>query len=247
MFGIFKRKKEISKGGSEIHRHKDSNRKDWRPRIPDESCIYLDEICAYFDKLYPNRETTVFHEIVSDLVHIDVHVMKPTPEDDFYVVYTTGMSDLPMAVPNEIPNAQDYKHAELFMFLPSSWNPHSETSTDPTLIRGTWAIPTIKFFARMPHEYKTWLGGGHTIPNGPDYDPFLEGSELSGVVLLDYGGEDGSYLIANDGTRINTLMLMPLTRAETEYKLEHGMGALIDRLEEHDVPMIIDMYRKSAV
>ena len=28
-----------------------------------------------------------------------------------------------------------------------------------------WPIQMLKFLARFPHEYKTWLGWGHTIPN----------------------------------------------------------------------------------
>ncbi len=33
-------------------------------------------------------------------------------------MYTTGMSDMPMTLPEEIADREDLKHAELFMFLP---------------------------------------------------------------------------------------------------------------------------------
>jgi hypothetical protein len=42
-------------------------------------------------------------------------------------------------------------------------------------------------------------------------------------------------------------MVMPITEAETEFKLEQGMDALMARFDEHDVPMVIDMFRKSCV
>jgi len=69
---------------------------------------------------------------------------------------------------------------------------------------------------------------------------------MSGVVLLDMGENYGP-LNTKNGSKVNFYMVMPITRAETAYKLEYGMSALIDKFEEKDVPMIIDMYRKSVV
>lgn len=37
----------------------------------------------------------VWHELVSDLVHLDVHVAEPTPARPYYTVVTSGMSDRP--------------------------------------------------------------------------------------------------------------------------------------------------------
>jgi hypothetical protein len=43
----------------------------------------------------------VWHEIVSEFVHIDVHVHEPTPQWPALVLVTEGMSRLPMTVPKE--------------------------------------------------------------------------------------------------------------------------------------------------
>jgi len=42
---------------------------------------------------------TVWHEVVSDLVHIDVHVVEPSAERPSFTLVTSGMSDGPMTVP----------------------------------------------------------------------------------------------------------------------------------------------------
>ena len=237
--------KEVSKGGSTIYRYEEPEATDWRP--PENYGIYTDEVCTHFDQIFPDRETSVFHEIISDLVHIDVHIMRPTPEENFYVIYTTGMSDLPMNVPADMPNAQDYAHAELVMFLPASWDPDNALEvTDGIPSKDFWAISGIKFFARFPHDFNTWLGSGHTVPNGPDYEPIIENSEMGGIVLLELG-EKESPVIANDGTKITLLMVVPISQAETEYKLEYGMDALMEKFDEHNVPHILDIYRKSVM
>jgi len=189
----------------------------------------------------------VFHEILSDLVHIDVNIMKPTEKDNFHVIYTTGMSDLPMSVPDGIEDKDDIKYAELFMFLPGGWNSGGAgtISTDMPY-EDYWPINLIKYLARFPHEYKTWLGSGHTIPNGPDYEPFLDGSEMSGTVILELD-ESFSPLATESGAIVRLYMVMPITRAEMEYKLEHGMSALHDKFAESDLQLVVDMYRKSVV
>lgn len=41
----------------------------------------------------------VFHELVSDVVHLDVHWVQPTPERPWHNLVTSGMSDLAMSAP----------------------------------------------------------------------------------------------------------------------------------------------------
>jgi len=240
MFG--RKKKETSKGGSEIYRYEKQENQGWRPPNADNS--FMEEVVAYFEAFFPNRETTVFHEIMSDFIHIDVHVMNPTSTEDFYVLYTTGMSDMPMSVPKEIKKGKNLKYAELVMLLPSTWN-SGEMYTLSTDMpdKDFWAISLIKFLARFPHEFKTWLGQGHTIPNG-DYEPLLEGTEMNGVILLPHNTPQ---LTTKSGANINFYMVLPISRAEMEYKLEHGIEAFFDKFEKSKVSLIVDIYRKSVL
>ena len=235
---------EVSPGGSRVLRHEEPESRDF---IPPAGTGNMDEICAHFDKLFPQRETSVFHEIVSDLLHIDVHIMKPTAEDDFFVIYTTGMSDLPMTLPEDMPEQPKWMFAELFMLLPAHWNPGAALSLSTEIPHSDyWPINLIKLLARLPHDYKTWLGAGHTIPNGPDYEPLLEGSDMAGAVIM---GVDESYspLKLDNGDEINFYMAIPASQAEIEYKLGHGMDAMCELFDEHKVSMIVDIFRKSCI
>ena len=214
------KKEKVTPGGSPIYRYDD--RENGGLRTPEESGIYAEEVDKRFEELFPGRESRVLHEIVSDLVHIDVHVMWPTQEQNFFVVYTTGMSDLSMTPAPEIPeeHRKNLELAELYFFLPGDW-PLSPDS--PPSEAAYWPIRIMKFIARFPHEYKTWLGWGHTIPNGADYAPLDDSVGFGAVVLMGGGDAPLGRLETKDGRRLSLLNLVPAYKEEIEYKLKYGM------------------------
>jgi hypothetical protein len=69
---------------------------------------------------------SVWHELASDLVHIDVHVTPPSPGRPRYTLVTSGMSDRPMSVPPGI----DSRYAELMTALPADWPLTAEAFRD---------------------------------------------------------------------------------------------------------------------
>lgn len=242
--GIFekfrKNKKEVTPGGSPIYRYEEQENREFQ--MPAEMGRYAGEIEAQFAQLFPDHKSFVFHELLSDLVHIDVHVICPDEELPFYVLYTTGMSDLPMTLPEEIENPELYRRSELYLFLPGDWQlgKPGDVGTDipPEYY---WPIHLIKFLARFPHEYKTWLGWGHTMPNGPGYAPIGEGTKMGGVVLT--AMDKVPPLKAKDGTVVNFYMVLPAYKEEIEYKLRYGMEKLEERFMEGKVSLVWDIQR----
>lgn len=236
-----KKKPEVTPGGSPIYRYEASEDQGWRP--PQTCGTYAEEITAHFEALFPGRESFVFHELISDLVHIDVNIMRPTAENNYYVVYTTGMSDLPMTLPDEITNREDLKYAELYLFLPGGWDLGKTGDLGKDLPYASyWPIQMLKFLARFPHEYQTWLGWGHTMPNGPQYAPLCDGLGFGGVVLDQTDGHLNA-LDTKDGTRISLLFAIPAYKEEIEYKLKYGMEALSKRFADGKLPMVLDIHR----
>ena len=237
----FRKKPKTTPGGSPIYRYEEPEQKGWQP--PTAYGTYAEEITAHFETLFPGRESFVYHEILSDLVHIDVNLMRPTEQQPFYVVYTTGMSDRPMTLPDEISNREDLQYAEVFLFLPGDWDLGKEfqlgTDIPPEHF---WPIHMLKFLARFPHAYETWLGPGHTIPNGPDYAPLGPGVDFGGVVL-DQLGKGLEQVETKDGRCVNLLFVIPAYREEIEYKLKYGMDGLQDRFAQGDLPMVLDAAR----
>lgn len=234
------KKGNVTPGGSPIYHYDEPE--DHGLRTPKESGIYAQEVDSRFEELFPGRECRVLHEIVSDLVHIDVHVMWPTQEQNFFVVYTTGMSDLPMTPAKEVPeeHRKDLELAELYLFLPGDW-PLDQDSLPSE--RAYWPIRALKFVARFPHEYHTWLNWGHTLPNGPDYAPLGDGVGFGAIVLMGGGDAPLGRLETEDGRRLSLLHLVPLYKEEVEFKLKYGMEALTKLFDEKGVPAILDPKR----
>ncbi len=84
-----KKSKVVSMGGSPIYHHGEATH--WQAPQGEE-CI--EQISSHIEA-HLGKVETVFHEILSDIVHIDVHFVKPTSEFPFVRLVTSGMSDLP--------------------------------------------------------------------------------------------------------------------------------------------------------
>ncbi len=184
----------------------------------------------------------MFHEIISTDIHLDVHVVEPSVDDPNYTIFTTGMSDLPMNMPKEL--LQDYSHlqrTELVMFVPSTWEIEKIANKDVSN-EIYWVVGLIKSMARFPHEYKTWISHGHTIPNGSEYTPFASNTKLSCSLMR--------FLCAietHDDNALSLLQLVPITKEEAEYKLEFGADALVEKLDEASALNVIIADRDSVV
>src|SRR5215471_13595300 len=145
---------ETSESGEPIWRHP-PREEGWT--IPNMEDCSLEQIDKHIET-HIGKISTVLHEIASDLVHIDVHQVNPTQERPYYTLITSGMSDLPMTVPE---SAHDFRYAELMLCLPSDWRlDHDDLKQGGDLYY--WPIRWLKICARFPHEYKTWFGWGHT-------------------------------------------------------------------------------------
>lgn len=255
MFGLFnkdkkgkreKAKQETSPGGSRIYQYADAG--SGRIEAPAQAGVYMDEIVKHFEEFFGQQVTTVYHEIVSDLVHIDIHVMEATEKRDFTVIFTTGMSDKNMNMPDDMPyqDQKAFSHAELMMFLPSDWplGGPGESITDDNIY---WPVGITKFLARFPHQYNTWLGHGHTVPNGAQYEPFSEQTNLSCALLIGLKPELSS-MTAKDRTPLNFYLVMPIYKEETDFKLQYGTDALLQLMQEKlgDLPLLLDIERPNV-
>lgn len=83
------------------------------------------------------------------------------------------MSDLPMTVSDGAPASP---YAELMICLPPDWPVKSPMSDR----RAYWPVRLLKTIARLPHEYRTWIGAWHSVLNG---DPAALYAPFNGVVI----------------------------------------------------------------
>ena len=237
---------EYSDSGDPIYRYNAGKSKEFTHVIGDEQNI--EAISEHIEK-HIGKIEIVFHEIVSDLVHIDVHWVKPTEQFPFHTLVTSGMSDKPMTVPEGL---DDHKYSELCILLPVDWqiDGTSYITMEEAFKNENnyWPIRWLKAIARFPHEYDTWVGHGHTIPNGENADPFADNTKLGCMILfpsLSLGGQFFTLKI-NEQKTINFYCLYPLYKEEMNFKLKNGSDALLDKFEKYNLTDIVDINRKNT-
>jgi hypothetical protein len=80
------------------------------------------------------------------------------------------------------------------------------------------------------HQYKSRFGHGHTVDFGM---PWLGDSLYDhGVMLTPYLDHEQFEYLSDDNHSIRFLWLLPITEAEREYKIRHGLDALERCFEE---------------
>jgi hypothetical protein len=230
-----------SPSGQPIYRHRDllpDNPDGLRTGDPELIDAISAHIAAHVGKI-----DNVFHELFSPHVHIDVHHVAPSPERPFHVLVTSGMSERPMKTPEA---ANEFRYAELLICLPESWPISQATFVDEAHY---WPVRWLKQLARLPHEYGSWFGFGHSIPNNDPPEPLADGTRLCGWLLLPplvFGGKFQT-LTLPDGRVIHFWSLIALHEDEMTYKLKHGAEGLLEFFDEGGVSDVLDPRRPSCV
>lgn len=231
---------ELSPSGQPIYRHAERT-KEFQAASGNEESI--EKIQEHVEK-HIGPIDRVFHEVVSDLIHLDILMVPPTPARNYYTLVTCGMSDLPMTVPD---GAEEFKHAELMICLPPTWK-LSEQAFERE--ENYWPIRCLKTLARLPHEYDTWLYAGHTIPNGNPAEPYADNTRLTGALLhipslIGNLKEFFSLPFSNDKT-VHFFTVIPVYEEEMNLKLSKGIDALLTKFQKAGVNELLDPNRKNV-
>ena len=189
---------------------------------------------------YFGKFENVFHELVSPDIHVDICMVPPTEERDYYTLVTMGMGAHRMNVPEELA---EYKleRAELAIALPADWKLDQESMKDE---KWYWPIRLLKSLARLPIASDTWLGFGHTMDNQED---FAENTKLCAAILTGpQGTQDGSEVCPlPGGEEVNFYQVIPLYEDELDYKLEHDADALLNKMR--GISFVVNPTRQNAI
>lgn len=228
---------ERSESGAPIYRHEERKKPFALPRHPTTN---LELIEAHIESHIGKIETT-YHEIISDLVHIDVLFIKATEDRPFHVLVTSGVSDEPMNVPEGL---EEHNRVELLVALPGEW-PLTEESFDDE--NNYWPIRWLKSIGRLPHEYETWIGWGHTIPNGDPAEKIANTNFVGFMLVPPFALPPEFFeLKSSDNNKIKFYALIPLYQEEMDFKLSNGSDALEELLDENDVGIEINASRMNV-
>lgn len=100
----------------------------------------------------------------------------------------------------------------------------------------------------MPHKYKTWLGFGHSIPNGDPAEPYAANTKLCGAIVLPSITVPGEFhtLRIDDQKEITFYSVVPLYAEEMNLKLRSGTDELLERFSKKDITDIISVTRPNV-
>ena len=216
----------------------------WSSRKNSEPEVYSEDEMSAIEQHIKNtfgEFENVFHELVSPDIHVDICVVPPSDERDYYTLVTMGMGAHRMNVPEELA---EYKleRAELAIALPPDWKLDEESLKDE---RWYWPIGLLKVLARLPISNDTWLGFGHTMDK---QSPFAEDTELCAALLVgpqDVVWNGGEVCTLPSGEEVNFYQVIPLYRNEMEYKMEHDADALLKKMA--GISFVVNPTRQNAI
>ena len=228
-----------------IFRHVETAHRDFRP-VSGDSEIEL--ITEHIEK-HIGKIESVFHEVVSELVHLDILHILPSDKFPFHIFVTLGMSDKPMNVP---AGQSEDRFAELCILLPKDWPIQTENYKLLEEVfkdeNSFWPIRWLKIIARFPHEFDTWIGWGHTIPNGEAANPFSDNTKLGCMLIMPGISLPLSFfeLKVSDEKTIKFFCLYPLYKEEMNYRLQKGTDKLLEKFDKNKISDVININRPNT-
>lgn len=193
------------------------------------------------------KPQSVLHELLSDQIHLDLHLIPPSDRRKAWTVVTTGMSDRPQ------PGAARFKtpeYTELMISLPPDWPmPPPYAAVTDWSAGGFWPLGWMKYLARFPHQYESALGFGHSLPHGDPPQPLSDDTLMAGCILLPAITlpREADVAVTASGRSIHIFAIHLLTADELQFKVTNGADALMDRFDAARLTDINDPRRKSML
>jgi len=228
-----------------LNRNEISKSQLWYKGLTEKpTCLYNQEQLDLYKK-YVNDKIgkfeLVYHELYSPDIHLDILVIPPNEEDNYYKLVTKGMGAYKMNVPDVIKN-YELDRAELVMYLPPDWD------LDFSKEENGWVIKQLKIIARTAIVENGWVGFGHSFATDEKaLEKVAPNTQLAGSVLLMALDKDFKYfdLELPDIGKINFYQVFPLYKEELEYKNQFGTKKLMERFDIEDVFPIVNINRRN--
>jgi len=159
---------------------------------------------------------------------VDLLIVPPSTRHPYHTVVSCGMSELAMPAP---AGAEAYRHAELLIVLSPDWPIDSATEGRPS---AAWPLEVLQRIARYVLQERVWLFYMQTVPNGHPPRPYCTKTRFSGAIIgvPVLFGRDFPEVRRPHRPPIQIYSVIPLYPEELEWKLLHGPGDLLERLED---------------
>lgn len=173
----------------------------------------------------------VYHELQPIIPHIDVYVHPPHSDREFTTLITGGMSDNAMPIP------------------PGPCSPRAELVLYVAAVTEEY-VNLLRFLAQLPYKQSTWFSYGSTMTNGQPPQPIFDGSVLDCYVfipsIIKSDCEISKSVVIADAP-LQVLWVVPITSAERQLVMDHGMDKFYELLNKYNHPLVVDQSRKCYV
>ena len=205
--------------------------------------VYSKEEVKQLENFVKNKYgeyTSVYHELYSPDIHLDILVVPPSKKDNYYKLITKGMGAYQMNVPNALKD-HDIDRAELVIYLPPDWDFNQKDNG--------WVISLLKVIARTPIFENGWIGYGQTFSQNVEGTiPYSPNTTFSNAILFDsndYLKNKNALCMSNKG-RINFFQVVPIYREEMIYAKLNGAKNLSEILSKEFKQPIVNNFRKNC-
>ncbi len=198
----------------------------------------MDTIEAHIETHFGKFDWIMHETIPGEYVHLDICVIPPREDHNYYTLVTMGMGAYTMNAPEK-----NTARAELLINLPPDWNLGEDAWEDEHWF---WPVGILKALARYPMLHDDWLGWGHTVYGSED--SYTDNTKLCGVVLLSPGafGDPASVCTLPNGEPVNFYQVIPLYREEIEFKREYEVDRLLEKFPD-ELLEVIDPSRPNVI
>ncbi|MGH1352883.1 MAG: suppressor of fused domain protein [Methyloligellaceae bacterium] len=229
-------------GGGGLHQYENRQERESTEALSK----YFEEIEGHVERHIGPVEL-IYDDVESSSVQIDIMVVPATSDRRFHYLVTSGMSNQPMHLNKDISDAEEWQFAELVMALPKYW----PVSDEVAMQKAEWFYPIehLKFLARIPERFNSWLSVGHSIPLAEPSKQIGPKCDMTGFVL-DYpvlGGDSFTKMKTWDDNVVRFYGVYPVYCSEMEHKLKKGYHSLQDKFKENQVMEIFDPLRDNVL
>lgn len=191
--------------------------------------------------------STVFHEIISDDLHIDICHIKSGFFRKYETLVTMGMSALPMNVPDDW---DEPKYIELMILLPKGWPLKKDDFLNEN---NYWPIRLLKDLARHVHHNSTYLGYAHTAAfakSASDLEPYADNTQFcASIILPSITLREESLALKREGNNndIFFFTVIPLFKEELLFKINNGIDQLMELFDAFNINDVVNINRRSVI
>ena len=183
---------------------------------------------------------TVFHELESDNIAIDIHHVPPTADRECHTLITLGMSDQPL------PAGSGVAYGELAMCLPADW-PMDEEALEQDAT--AWPLEMLRALGKLPYVHGVAFDFGLCTDNLTLPFAMANDAGFTGVLLAPPVTTPDEFwcLQAPSGKVVDFFGVVMLYPQELEHARYEGVVSLARALDQLSVTELLQPGRRPAV